>query len=99
MKVITNNVPRDVIYGSELPQAERKEFDYHDWDKIDNGEESAEFFRYKGSLYDLGTFIRTSDESGPMAKWDGHNADSFYTATLVRYVENGERVIAGTYIA
>ncbi|MEU4534374.1 hypothetical protein AB0G15_05865 [Streptosporangium sp. NPDC023825] len=97
-RIITNNVPRDVIYANELSQKDREEFGYHDWEKIDAGEESPEFFRYRGTLYDLSQFSRT-DRNGNLSDWNGCSADSAFSATLVRYVENGERVIVGTYIA
>ena len=50
----TNNVPRFVVDAYELTLAERAEFDYLNWDAIDAGEDSASFFRFKGTTYDLG---------------------------------------------
>jgi hypothetical protein len=54
LTVKTNNVPRLLIDAYELSEKERAEFDYLDWQKIDAGEDSATFFRYKGQLFDLG---------------------------------------------
>jgi hypothetical protein len=96
IRVITNNVPRDVIDACFLNADERAEFDYLDWDAIENGNESASFFRYKGSLYDLGDFMRWDGPPSVIySKWDGYSSDTFFSATVVRYVENGEAVVVG----
>lgn len=101
MRVITNNVPRDLIDAYELGEAERQEFDYLDWEAIDRGEDSAQFFRYKGDLHDLGEFTanwgmtRGSGLPDSLSKWDGYRSDSFFSALVVRYVEDCERVIVG----
>jgi hypothetical protein len=100
----TNNVPRDVLYWYELTDKERAEFDY-----LETEEEQAQatFVRYKGWTYDLGDFMRcpSSEQSNPQMRdagfhhWDGYAGDSFFSGVLVRYVDDGERVIMGTYIA
>lgn len=100
-KVCTNNVPRDLIDAYELTTAERAEFDYLDWPGIDAGTDSATFFRYHGRLYDLGEFSRdygiTRGAGLPasLSTWDGYQSDSFYSATVVRYVDDGDRVVVG----
>ena len=99
--VRTNNVPRDLIDAWELTPAERADFDYLAWDKIEAGEDSASFFRYRGQLYDLGEFTRdygiTKGAGLPdhLSQWDGYASDSAFSATVVRIVDNGERVIVG----
>lgn len=90
MTVITNNVPRFTIEAYELTPKEQAEFDYLDWKAIEEGSDSATFFRYKGTLYDLGEF-----QVCPFQGWDGFQSDTFFSATLVRYVDNGESVIVG----
>lgn len=105
IKVITNHVPRDIIDGWELTPAERQEFDYIDWAAVERGEESASFFRYYGSLYDLGEFTadwgmsRGSGLPHPLKGWDGYMSDSAFSATVVKYVENNERVVVGRVIS
>ncbi len=59
-KIITNNVPRDIINAFELSERERAEFDYLDWPAMERGELSASFFRYRGILYDLSQFMTLS---------------------------------------
>jgi hypothetical protein len=86
--IITNNVPRDVLYSHELPAKELAEFDY-----LDNPEE-ASFFRYKGEVYDLGEFMRGG---GELSAWDGYQSDSYFSGILVKYAQDNERVIVGRY--
>lgn len=93
LTVKTNNVPRDVLDACELTLAERANFDYLDWPALERGEESASFFRFKGRVYDLGGFMVSTDPQ--LAGWDGYESDTFFSVTLVRFVENGERVVVG----
>jgi hypothetical protein len=103
----TNNVPRDFVDAWELSQKERAEFDYIDWQAIEDGRDSATFFRYKGVLYDLGEFLRLHDNGrvqmargdSPFASWDGYMSDSFFSGLVIRLVDNGERCIVGRYCA
>jgi hypothetical protein len=102
MTIITNHVPRDVVEAYELTPKEREEFDYHDWDKIERGEDSPTFFRYKGEVYDLGEFSSTDnifyhDPLHPFRKWSGYLSDSYFSGMLVKYVDNFERVIVARY--
>lgn len=98
LTVITNYIPRDVLDAYELTPDERAEFDYLDWDAIERGEDSASFFRYKGQVYDLGEFMLwTGPEFSPLARWDGHISDSFFSGIVVRYVEEFERVVVGRF--
>ena len=101
MQIITNNIPRAIIYGFELTEKERAEFDYYESDELD----SATFFRYKRNVYDLGEFSRvpdcanqaTEDEFIEFRKWDGYQSDSFFSGIVVKYVDSLEGVIVGWY--
>jgi hypothetical protein len=105
LTVITNNAPRPILDAYELTLAERKEFDYLNWDAIEQGSDSASFVRYLGELYDLGEFMnaRGLPEFSPLVKWDGYREDSFFSGILVRYVwgdpnyPDGEYVVVGRY--
>ena len=99
VKIRTNNVPRDIINAHELTQAERAEFDYLDWEGIDDGRDSASFFRYRGELYSLSEFSRVipagSVRRHPMecdapefAGWDGYQSDSFFSGMLVKWARD-----------
>jgi len=90
MKIITNNVPRDIIYGYELTDAEREEFDY--LDDIEMGQ----FFRYRGELYDIGEFMGWDNPDSPTRQgWQGYYAESYFSAIVIRYCDEYERVIVG----
>lgn len=96
MTIRTNHVPRDIIEGFQLTADERAEFDYIDWQAVNDGRESASFFRYRGDLYDLGEFVVWDNPASPTrAGWDGFRSDSFFSGLVVRYVDDHERVIVG----
>jgi hypothetical protein len=100
MPITTNHVPRDVIDEYELSADERKEFDYLDWDAIDRGESGAQFFRYRGTLYDLGEFATTwpLSPTSPFAGWDGYITDSFFSGVVVKFTPDYEHVIVGLWL-
>lgn len=103
LSIKTNNVPRLLLYGYQLTEKERKEFDYIDAEDF----ETHEFFRYKGILYDLGEFTRIPcmPTESPMNRWDGYAGDSFFSGVVIRYVREGndhfdmDRIICGTYFS
>jgi hypothetical protein len=94
LTIITNNVPREILYGSYLTDEERAEFDYYDWDAIDNGNNSVSFFRYKGQLYDLGDYERSDTQ---FEGWDGYYSETFFSGIVFRYVDDFEQVVVGRY--
>ena len=106
IKVITNNVPRPVIDAWELNATERAEFDYIDWDAVEQGQASASFFRYKGELHDLGEFMTTSElhQTPELRVWAGYQSDSFFSGLVVRWVQDWNRedfgyVVVGRYLS
>ena len=97
-KIITNHVPRPVIYGYELSPKERAKFTYYD-DALNEIDERR-FFRYKGLVYDLSEFMRVTPRIGSFYPyWHGYMSDSFFSGILVRYVEEdfGDSIIVGWY--
>jgi hypothetical protein len=101
LTIRTNHQPRPILDASELTDKERKEFDYLDWPALDRGEASASFFRYKGTVCDLGEFMTTSGmpEFSPLIQWDGYCSNSFFSGIVVRYTIDYEFVVVGTYFA
>ena len=98
--IICNSVPRDIVDAWELSAAERADFDYLDWTKIEAGEDSASFFRYKGEVYDLGDIPavdRRPEFESPFQSWDGILSDTFFSGILVRYCDDMESVIIGRF--
>lgn len=97
--VHTNHVPRDVIDAMQLTEAERAQFDYLNWQDMEEGNASASFFRYRGELYDLGGFEVWDNPTSPTREhWDSYRSDSFFSGLVVRYVNNFERVVVGLYM-
>ena len=96
MQITTNNQPRPIIDAWELTADEREAFDYLDWSAIERGEASASFFRYRGELHDLGEFEVWDNPASPTREgWDGFRSDSFFSALVVRYVDDFESVVVG----
>jgi len=107
--ICTNWVPRDVINAWELTPAEREDFDYLDWDRIEAGEDSAEFFRYRGDLY----YLESEGTPAFAPGWHGYLSDSFFSGVIYRFpvdeysprTHDGdvnydyERIIVGRYIS
>jgi hypothetical protein len=101
LRIITNHVPRPIVDAYELTEAERKDFDYLNWEAIGQGSDSATFVRYKGELIDLGEVMTTSGmpEFSPLRRWDGYQSDSFFSGMVFRYVDDYESIIVGRYLA
>jgi hypothetical protein len=106
MRVITNNVPRDILDACELTPKERADHDYLDWAAIERGEDSASFVRYRGTTYLLSDFsadwgiTRGTGLPGEFAGWDGYLSDSFFSGVVIRYVgDDCDRAILGTFLA
>ena len=97
--VKTNNVPRDVLDAHDLTIVERNEFDYLDWSAIEQGTDSASFFRYKGEVYDLGEFCATSGlpKFNPLTRWDGYYSDSFFSGIVIRFCNDFEQIVVGHF--
>jgi len=105
MRITTNNLPRFTIDAYELTPAERAEFDYLDWSSYGDplqadwtpskSADDATFFRYRGTLYDLGEFLACPAGMFPDG-WQGYTSDSFFSGLLVRYVDD-ETIVVGRY--
>ena len=99
LTIRTNNVPRFTLDAYELTTKEKCAFDYLPWEAIDNGNDSATFFRFKGQLYDLGEFMRCGHSCG-MEGWDGYHSDSAFSGVLIKCVGNDtDSVIVGQYFS
>lgn len=96
VKVRTNNKPRDVLRWCDLTEKERKEFDWIESSSVLTTDD-VEFFRYKGWTYCLSDFERIAALSPFPGRWDGYHGDSYFSGVLVRYANDCEQVICGTY--
>ena len=101
LTIRTNNIPRLVIDAYELSAEERAEFDYINWDAVDDGSDSPTFFRFKGRLYDLGEFsadygiTRGAGLPPHLSDWHGYMSETFFSAIVIRYVDDFDRVVVG----
>lgn len=92
---ILHRQEHELIDAWQLTPDERREFDYLDWPAIDEGRDSASFFRRDGDLYDLGEFTLTSEGSTERRLgWHGVRGDSFFSGVLVRISDDGETVLS-----
>lgn len=93
----TNNVPRDYSLGMEFNGKERQkmleEFDYFTEEDFN----TSRFINYKGFWYSLGDFMLINEEDGEFIEWQGKHSDSISTGVVVRYVENADQYVMGTY--
>ena len=101
LRIITNNVPRLLLYGYELPDKVKSDFDY--LDDIDSGD----FVKYRGSYYDINEFMRISDTAPELLQeWDGYSSDSFFSGIVIRYprdeygeLEDTDYIVCGHYLS
>lgn len=95
--IITNNIPRHVIYGFELSEKWRKEFDYLEGVDLD----CATFVMYKGWLYHLGDILalNTGLDCLPngFENWHGYVSETYFSGVLFRFSNDWESVVCGRY--
>jgi hypothetical protein len=94
LTIKTNNIPRQMIYGYQLTEKEKANFDYIDATEFD----AHDFFRYRGAVYDPSEFMRVPEGMfGDGAKWQGYSSDSHFSGVLIRYTDDAESVIVASY--
>lgn len=86
MKIITNNQPRLLLYGYELTDKERQDFDY--LEDID----SHSFLKYKGAIYDVSEFMIVDNDY--LKGWDGYSSDSYFSGILIKYIDSDHVIVA-----
>ena len=98
LTIKTNHRPRDLqtIFDYSIPQQVkiRKQFDYC------TEEELAELmlFSYRDTIYNLNDFMRM-EGSNPLKEqgWEGYSSDSYFSGVVVKFTDDYEQVIVGTY--
>lgn len=102
VKIITNNVPRPLIRGYELPAIARPDFDYIDFDYIDADEfDYHNFVLYKGNYYNVSDFMRIEEKDSfncvtEFQNWHGYIGESYFSGILIKIVDE-EHVIMGRF--
>lgn len=92
MEVISNGVARDMIPFYALPLKVQGQ--------VSQNYENAEHFdwvQYKGEWYCMEDFMRVPRDGTLLLEWDGYLNDTYFSGVLVKFVDNGERVIFGRY--
>ena len=96
MKIITNNIPRKLLNSWDLTCKELAEFDYYTEEEL----QGLLFVRYKGLCYCLSDFMRVEPQGDlSAAGWHGYEVQTAWSGVLVRYVNDCEQVIMGSYYA
>jgi hypothetical protein len=72
---------RKIVYGHEMPEHMRAEFDYLNDDEYD----CNQFVKYLGQWYDLNEFVMTSVEG-----WDGMFTETAFSAVLCKHYDYDE---------
>ena len=93
----TNNQPRELKslfdFSLERQQEIRSDFDW-----VEDIENTCGFFEYRGCVYHLESFLRVSAGTDDVTQgWDGYEADSYFSGTLVRLCSDPDFVIVGSY--
>ena len=89
MKIITNNKPRQLVYGYELTDNQKSDFDY--LEDIDG----EQFVQYQGMIIHIGEFMRLSgDSEESKAGWHGVHGLNAFCGVLVKLLDNG-RIVVG----
>lgn len=83
VKIITNNVPREIDYDVEFG---------------DCGHIADPFVMYKGQPLYISQMMPTGDD-GPLSDWDAYESDTAFSGTLIKLVEDNERVIVARYLS
>ena len=92
--IISNYHSREIVYGFELSDSERGEFDYYTEDELDD----AEFFRYKGLVRNIADYMHVNKGARDgTEKWDGYSTDSYFSGTLIRFIDRGEYIQVARY--
>jgi hypothetical protein len=90
--IVTNNRTRPILWGNELTPKERAQEKFS-W--ILKGDMDVyEFFRYKGAVYCLQSFVQAPSDFAP---WEGYKIDEETdTAILIRFTDGiTEEVVVG----
>jgi hypothetical protein len=86
----TNNQSRELLTFNDLTPKEQDEFHSYVSEEDHN---SPSFFRYRGDVFYLGNFMRTS----ALDKWDGVEHFTMSSGVCCKYADDGQQVIVGTF--
>lgn len=96
LKITTNNVPRLLLYGYELPANQYSEFDYLTSEEF----EQASFVHYKGIYYHTGDMIRIDPReffAEAFYEWDAYEGHTYFSGVLFKFSGCGDYVTCASY--
>ena len=101
MTIRTNNQPRALkcLFEFSLKNQAKIKSDF-DW--LEDIESDCGFFDYRGRVFNLSTFLRVSANNEPdhdFYGWHGVDADSYFSATLVKICPDNDFVIVGRWFS
>ena len=93
----TNNQPRPLKclfeFSPQQQQSIRSDFDW-----MEDIETTYGFFEYRGTIHHLENFLRVNAGTDDATQgWDGYEADTYFSGTLVRLTSDSEYVVVGSY--
>lgn len=91
MQIITNNVPRPILYSHDLTRKEQAEMQ----DLLPNNWEEESYIRYKGQVYPVSDFVRCQHIEG----WHGFRSDSFFSGLAIKLSDCGDAVTVGLVLS
>lgn len=95
MKIKTNNVPRDIVGGQDVPAEARKQFDnYITEQQFCDGEGS--FVKYKGAWYDINDMMRCEGTLEDLG-WDACESHTAFSGVLLRLCPGNEQVVMASF--
>ena len=101
MTITTNNQPRALKCLFEFSPKDQAKIK-RDFDWLEDIESDCRFFDYRGTVFNLSTFLRVSANNEPghdFYGWHGVDADSYFTGTLVKICADDDFVIVGRWIS
>lgn len=91
MIIKTNNHPRPLYCLADLPKSAQAAFDY-----LEQGQEhDYRLFQYRGEWCDFYEFEDVSLYRNIPSSWHGVQTESYFSAVLVRYLEQDDEIIVG----
>jgi hypothetical protein len=95
LRIITNNVPRDLVYRYDVPASVLES----DFDYLEEHDCSDGFFKYRNAWYHISDFMRAPVDMFDGEQWDGYLSDSFFSGVLIKLANDNESVICATYLS
>lgn len=93
LNIKSNGRYREILYWNDLTPEEQTEYTYYK-----NDQEDFSGFRYKGQVYELADFIRTTEgEHLNNSGWHGIHGITLFSALLVKLSDCGDFVKVGSY--